>query len=116
VPVGGVEKCGGTGAKVPFGLVTGLAVDAEGDLWVLEGHGTDKHVDEFKKKVSVKRHGKTVKVMKKVEEQVAAPLEMPTEIIGQNGAEVHEQTKISVEGCPKARPAKKAKHGHRRKK
>jgi hypothetical protein len=68
-----------------------------------------------KKKVSVKRHGKTVKVTKKVEEQVAAPLEMPTEIIGQNGAEIHEQTKITVEGCPKAKAAtkkhKKAKKG-----
>jgi hypothetical protein len=70
--------------------------------------------ETVKKKVSVKRHGKTVKVTKKVEEQVAAPLEMPTEIVGQNGAEVHEQTKISVEGCPRAKPAKKASKHHKR--
>jgi hypothetical protein len=63
--------------------------------------------ETVKKKVSVKRHGKTVKVTKNVSERVAAPLEMPTEIIAQNGAEIHETTKIAVEGCPKAKPAKK---------
>jgi len=35
---------------------------------------------------------------------------MPTEIIAQNGAQIHESTKITVTGCPKAHPAKKAKH------
>ncbi len=60
-----------------------------------------------KKKVTVKRHGKRVKVTKKVSEKVAAPLIMPTEIVAQNGAEIHENTKISVTGCKKAKPAKK---------
>ena len=60
------------------------------------------------KKVTVKRHGKSVKVTKKVSEQVAAPLVMPNEFIGQNGAAIHENTDISVTGCPKAATAKKA--------
>ena len=63
--------------------------------------------ETVKKKVTVKRHGKSVKVTKKVSENVAAPLEMPTEIIGQNGAEIHETTKIAVTGC-KAAAVKKA--------
>ena len=44
-------------------------------------------------------------------------LAMPTEFVGQNGAEIHESTKISVTGCPKAKHAKKAKKSskHRKK-
>ena len=42
---------------------------------------------------------------------------MPTEIVGQNGTEIHEKTKISVTGCKKAKPAKtynkKAKKGRK---
>ncbi len=40
-------------------------------------------------------------------------LPMPTEFVGQNGAEIHTTTKIAVTGCGKAKPVKKA---HRRKK
>jgi hypothetical protein len=61
-----------------------------------------------KRKVTIKRHGKDVKVTRKVGVQVAAPLEMPTEIIGQNGAEVHEVTKLDVEGCGSPGHARKA--------
>jgi len=71
--------------------------------------------ETVKKKVEVKRKGKTVKVTKKVSEQVAAPLLMPTEIIGQNGAQIHESTTISVTGCPKTHKAK-AKHRKKAKK
>jgi hypothetical protein len=62
-----------------------------------------------KKKVSVKRHGKTVKITKKVSEKVPAPLLMPTEFIAQNGAELKQTTKITVTGCTASKPAKKAK-------
>ena len=62
-----------------------------------------------KKTVKEKVHGKTKKVTKKTTKQVAAPLAMPTAFIGQNGAEIHESTPVSVTGCPKAAPAKKAK-------
>ncbi len=69
-----------------------------------------------KKKVSVKRHGKTVKVTKKVSETVAAPLLMPTEMVAQNGAVLKQSTKIAVTGCPPARgkvhKAAKAKAKH----
>jgi hypothetical protein len=41
-------------------------------------------------------------------------LSMPTEFVAQNGAEIHETTKIAVTGCPKARhKAKKASKRHR---
>jgi len=74
--------------------------------------------ETVKKEVSVKRHGKTVKVTKKVSEKVAAPLLMPTEFVAQNGAEFKQTTKISVTGCKAAKPAKKHKKAktHRKKK
>jgi hypothetical protein len=37
-------------------------------------------------------------------------LMMPTEFIGHNGAELHENTKIEIQGCPKTKAKKKAKH------
>jgi hypothetical protein len=41
-------------------------------------------------------------------------LTMPTEFVAQNGAEIHETTKIAVTGCPKARhKAKKASKRHK---
>ena len=37
---------------------------------------------------------------------------MPTEFVAQNGAEIHETTKIAVTGCPKAKKAgKHRRHG-----
>lgn len=36
-------------------------------------------------------------------------LKMPTAFVGQNGAEIRQNTKISVTGCPKSKKAKKAK-------
>jgi hypothetical protein len=36
-------------------------------------------------------------------------LAMPTAFVGQNGAEIHESTKIGVTGCPKAKKATKKK-------
>ncbi len=42
-------------------------------------------------------------------------LTIPTEFVAQNGAEIHESTKIAVTGCPKhVRREHKKKH-HRRK-
>jgi hypothetical protein len=61
------------------------------------------------KTVAGKRVTKTKTVTKKVTETVAAPLLMPTEIIAQNGAQIHESTKVSVTGCPKPHKVK-AKH------
>jgi hypothetical protein len=61
-----------------------------------------------KRRVAVRRHGRLVKVTRRVEERVAAPLIMPTEIVAQNGAEIHENTKIAVEGCPGAKTTKRS--------
>jgi hypothetical protein len=44
----------------------------------------------------------------------AKGLAMPTEFVGQNGAEVHTSTKIAVSGCPKAKKATKHKHKRRK--
>ncbi len=71
--------------------------------------------ETVKKKVSVKRNGKTVKVTKKVSEKVAAPLLMPTEFVAQNGAEFKQTTKISVIGCPTRKASKPAKKKGKRK-
>jgi hypothetical protein len=45
----GVEKCGGTGAKLSFhSYIPGITVDGEGDLWVYEDRGPhNDHVSEF---------------------------------------------------------------------
>jgi hypothetical protein len=61
------------------------------------------------KKVKKRVHGKLVTVKKKVTERVSEPLVMPTTITGQNGAVFKQSTKVSVTGCTKAKPAKKAK-------
>ncbi len=47
----------------------------------------------------------------------AKSLTMPTELIGQNGAEIKQNTKIAVAGCPKARHVKRKhrKHASRQK-
>ncbi len=43
----------------------------------------------------------------------AKKLTMPTELVGQNGAEIEQSTKIAVSGCPKAKKAAKhTKHKH----
>jgi hypothetical protein len=40
----------------------------------------------------------------------AGRLRMPTEFLAQNGAEIHQTTKIAVTGCPKTKKAAKPKH------
>ena len=42
-------------------------------------------------------------------------LAMPTAFVGQNGAEIHQTTKIAVTGCPKAKKATKHKNGKKKK-
>jgi hypothetical protein len=62
-----------------------------------------------KKRVAVRRHGRTVHVLKTVKQQVAAALLMPTTITAQNGAVFTQTTKIAVTGCPKAKAKAKKK-------
>jgi hypothetical protein len=54
-------------------------------------------------------HGKKKKVTVKVKTTIAASLEMPTTITAQDGAVESQDTKIAVSGCPKPKPAAKAK-------
>jgi hypothetical protein len=42
-------------------------------------------------------------------------LTMPTTIVGQNGAQITQQTKITVNGCPKTKPKAKPKKKHKHK-
>jgi hypothetical protein len=66
---------------------------------------------QVKRKVTVKVKGRKRTVTRKVTENVPAPLVMPTEFVGQNGAVIHQQTSIAVTGCtkPAAKERKKAK-------
>lgn len=61
-----------------------------------------------KKRVAVKRKGRTIHVTKKLKHTTTAPLLMPTSFVAQNGAQLHQSTKISVSGCAKAKAGKKA--------
>ncbi len=64
-----------------------------------------------KKKVTVKIHGRRKTITRKVKQTQPATLQMPTEFVAQNGAEIHQSTPITVTGCPKsAKAAKPASH------
>jgi archaellum component FlaG (FlaF/FlaG flagellin family) len=66
------------------------------------------------KRVIRRIHGHTRKVTVKAKKAVAAPLLMPTTMTAQNGAVIHQTTKIAVTGCPSAKTAKHAKKASRR--
>jgi hypothetical protein len=68
-----------------------------------------------KKRVTVRRRGRTRHLVRKVKELVPELLLMPTTIVGQNGAEIHQNTKIGVEGCARAGKAKHRAKPKRRK-
>jgi hypothetical protein len=63
-----------------------------------------------KKKVTVKVHGHKRTVTRKIKQTKPESLTMPTAFVGQNGAEIHQNTPIAVEGCPKSK-AKSRKTG-----
>jgi hypothetical protein len=68
-----------------------------------------------KKRVTIHKHGRTTHPYRTVKKRVPQSLLMPTEFTGQNGAQIHENTKITVTGCPNANRLNKAhKTGHRR--
>jgi hypothetical protein len=69
-----------------------------------------------RKRVTVRVQGHTKRVTKTVKQTVAQPLLMPTTLVGQNGAVVHQTTKIAVTGCPKAKNARRAKRTSRHRK
>ena len=67
-----------------------------------------------KRKVTVRVKGHKKTVTRKVRETLPAPLTMPTEFVGQNGAVIKNTTKIAVTGCKKAKQVKKAKKASHR--
>ncbi len=86
------------------------ALTTEGDLCSATNTVT------VKRKVTVKVHGRRKTITRKVKQTEPATLQMPTEFVAQNGAEIRQDTPITVTGCPKsAKAAKKASHKRRRK-
>ncbi len=70
-----------------------------------------------KKKVTVRVHGRRKTITRGIKQTEPATLQMPTEFVAQNGAEIHQTTSITVTGCPKAQTApKKTSHKAKRKK
>ena len=67
-----------------------------------------------KKKITLKIHGRKKTITRGVKQTEPATLAMPTEFVAQNGAEIHQDTPITVTGCPEAAHPKKA--GKRRSK
>jgi uncharacterized repeat protein (TIGR01451 family) len=64
-----------------------------------------------KKKVTVKIHGRRKTITRKVKKAEPTTLQMPTEFVAQNGAEIHQDTPVTVTGClKKAVHAKSTKH------
>ena len=63
-----------------------------------------------KKRVTVRTKGRKRTLTRSVRETTSvSSMQMPTEFVAQNGAAIHQNTPITVTGCPKAKPAKKAK-------
>jgi uncharacterized repeat protein (TIGR01451 family) len=56
-----------------------------------------------RRRVALLRHGHTVHVVRSVKRRVREQLTMPTTIVGQNGAQLKQNTKISISGCPGAK-------------
>jgi hypothetical protein len=73
-----------------------------------------------RKRVTVRRKGRTLHLVRKVRQLVPESLQMPATIVGQNGAEIHQDTKIAVEGCARkstkahGKKARRAKRGRKR--
>jgi hypothetical protein len=68
-----------------------------------------------KRRVAVHEHGRAVHRLRKVRRRVPASLAMPTEFIAQNGAAIHQSTKIAVTGCEKHKSRRAGRVGHGKK-
>ena len=63
------------------------------------------------KRVTRRVHGHTRRVKVKAKKAVSASLLMPTTITAQNGAVIHQNTKIAVTGCAAVKSKAKKKGG-----
>ncbi len=104
------EPVGSFQITIPQGNYSALAANANLCKLTRVIHVTQKEIRDAKGQ----RRRATIKNSKRI----AAKLVMPTLFIAQNGAEIHENTPVSVTGCPKAKLAKKHKKakGKRKKK
>jgi hypothetical protein len=67
---------------------------------------------KVRRRVAVRRRGRTVHLVRSMRQLIPEPLEMPTTITGQNGAQIHQSTPIEVTGCTKAKHRRAhKKHG-----
>jgi hypothetical protein len=103
------EPVGSFELTMPQGRYSALAASA--NLCSLTKTAT------VKKKVTVRVHGHERVVIRRVKETKPVSLQMPTEFVAQNGAQIHVSTPIVVTGCHKTKKAKhhKKKHTGRRK-
>jgi len=63
----------------------------------------------------VREHGRIVHRLRKVRRRVPTSLAMPTEFIAQNGAAIHQSTKIAVTGCEKHKSRRAGRVGRGKK-
>ncbi len=94
------EPVGGFQLTLPEGKYSVLA--ANGNLCKLTKTVT------IKERLRIKIHGHKRTVTRKVKQTTGA-LTMPTEFVAQNGAVLHQNTKIAVTGCPKHKAKKHRK-------
>jgi hypothetical protein len=87
--------------NLPQGPHSALA--ANGDLCA------QTRTTTVRKRVTRRVHGHKKRITKTVKKTVAQPLLMPTTIVGQNGSQISQNTKIVVTGCAKAKPRKTRK-------
>jgi hypothetical protein len=97
--------------RVPDNPLTSFEIDLpEGPYSALAANGnlckpTVTKVVKTKQRLEVK--GKMKTVIRRLKQQVPAPLDIPSDYIGQNNAVYSANVPISVTGCPKAKVAKK---------
>jgi hypothetical protein len=98
---------------IPDNPVTSFEITLpEGPYSALAANGnlckpTVAKVEKVKQRLFVK--GKLKTVTRRLKEQVATSLTIPSDYVGQNGATYDAKVPISVTGCPKAKVAKKVK-------
>ena len=56
--------------------------------------------------LTVRSHGHTKRITRKLKEKIIAPLLLPTRLEAQNGAVVSQTTKVGITGCPKPKAKK----------
>jgi len=96
---------------VPDNPVTSFEINLpEGPYSALAANGNlckPTKTETVKKRVKVRTHGKTETITRRLKEQVATSLTIPSDYVGQNGATYNANVPISVTGCPKAHATKK---------